>query len=269
MPELPDVENYCRYLKRHGLHKKIEGVAVNAPRILKGVSGPGLERALKGRTLERARRHGKHLLAAVDDGHWLAFHFGMTGRFEHFREGEDDPAYDRLRLDFAGGEHLAYVNKRMLGRVELVGDAGDFVRGKKLGPDAAAVDEPTFRERLRGKRGAIKSALMDQSLFAGIGNVYSDEILYHSKVHPRTNVAALDDAAVKQLYRAMRRVLDLAVKRGAGTEDVARQVPKTWLLPHRRRDATCPRCGGQIATLKVQGRTAYICPRCQREQKRR
>ncbi|MEX2494828.1 MAG: DNA-formamidopyrimidine glycosylase family protein [Woeseia sp.] len=269
MPELPDVENYCRYLQRHGLHKRIEGVTVDAPRILKGISGPGLERALKGHTLERARRHGKHLLAAIDDGHWLAFHFGMTGRLQHFNKDEDDPPYDRLRFDFAGDEHLAYVNKRMLGRVELVEDADDFIRSKKLGPDAASVDEPTYRDRLRAKRGAIKAALMDQSLFAGIGNVYSDEILYHAKIHPRTNIAALDDSTVKQLYRATRRVLDMAVKRGAGTEDVARRVPKTWLLPHRKRGAPCPRCGGKIATLKVQGRTAYLCPSCQGERKRR
>jgi formamidopyrimidine-DNA glycosylase len=269
MPELPDVENYRRYLQRHGLHKKIEGVTVGAAGILKGVSGTGLARMLKGRTLERARRHGKHLLAAVDDGRWLAFHFGMTGRFEHFRDGDEEPPYDRLRFDFAGGEHLAYVNPRKLGRVELVDDADDFIHSKKLGPDAASVDEKTFRERLRTKRGAVKAALMDQSLFAGIGNVYSDEILYQAKIHPRTGVAALDDATVKGLYRAMRRVLDTAVKKGAGAEDLEQRVPKTWLLPRRKRGADCPRCGGKIATVKLQSRTAYLCPRCQRELKSR
>lgn len=269
MPELPDVENYCRYLQRHSLHKKIKGVTVGAPRILKGISGRDLGRALKGHSLDSARRHGKHLLAAVDDGRWLAFHFGMTGRFEHFREGQEDPPYVRLRFDFAGGEHLAYVNKRMLGRVELVDDADDFIRGKKLGPDAASVDEETFRERLGSKRGAAKAALMDQGLFAGIGNIYSDEILYHAKIHPRTDVAALDDATVKRLCRAMRHVLDTAVKKGAGAEDVERRVPKSWLLPRRKRGADCPRCAGKIATLKMQSRTAYFCPRCQSEPKGR
>jgi len=72
MPELPDVENYCRYLERHGLHKKIEGVAVAAPKILKGASPEGLARTLKGRTLAGAHHHGKHLFAEVDDGRWLA-----------------------------------------------------------------------------------------------------------------------------------------------------------------------------------------------------
>lgn len=264
MPELPDVENYCQYLKRHGLHKKIEGVTVAAPKILEGTTPQRLARALEGRTLVRARRHGKHLFAEIDDGRWLAFHFGMTGRLEHFKDGERDPDYDRLRLDFTDGEHLTYVNARMLGRVQLIDDVDAFIRSKKLGPDAVSVDEKTFRERLREKRGAIKPALMDQTLFAGIGNIYSDEILFQAKIHPRTAISDLDDESLRQLYRTMRRVLETAVAKGAGAEDVERRVPKGWLLPRRRRGGECPRCGGKIGTLKMQTRTAYFCPSCQR-----
>lgn len=263
MPELPDVENYGRYLERHGLHKRIDGVAVGSAKILRGISGRELGRMLEGHSLERTRRHGKHLLAAVDDGRWLAFHFGMTGRFAHFREGEPDPEHDRLRFDFSGGEHLAFVNQRLFGRVELVADAEGFIRGKKLGPDALAVDERTFRERLHAKRGAVKSALMDQSLLAGIGNVYSDEILYHANVHPGTPASKLGDRESRRVYRQMKRVLQMAVDKGAGTENVERRVPRTWLLPHRKRGADCPRCGGKVATLKMQSRTAYFCPGCQ------
>src|SRR5690606_30249929 len=237
-------------------HKKIEGVSVAAPKILKGASPRSLARALKGRTPARARRHGKHLFAEIDDGRWLAFHFGMTGRREHFKDGEKDPDYDRWRFDFTDGEHLAYVNARMLGGVQLIDDADAFIRSKKLGPDAAGVDEKTFRERVREKRGAIKPALMDQTLFAGIGNIYSDEILFQAKIHPRTAIS--DDKSMKQLYRTMRRVLETGVAKGAGAEDVERRVPKSWLLPHRRRGGECPRCGGKIATLKMQTRTAYF-----------
>lgn len=263
MPELPDVENFTRYLKRHGLDKRIEAVAVTAPRILKGVSAEALQRALKGRKLESAQRHGKHLLAAVDDGHWLAFHFGLTGRLEHFESDAADPEHDRLRLDFTGGEHLAFVNQRLLGAVEWTEDADEFIRAKKLGPDALALTERRFHDALRTKRGTVKAALMDQSLVAGIGNIYSDEILYHARLHPRTPTGDLDDKALRRLYRQMRRVLRMAVDKGAGTEDVERRVPRTWLLPRRRKGADCPRCGGKIAALKVQSRTTYFCPRCQ------
>lgn len=263
MPELPDVENFSRFLKRHGMHKRIDAVSVSAPRILKGVSAASLRRALKGRSLKSARRHGKHLLAALDDGHWLAFHFGMTGRFVHFRDGEEDPEHDRLRLDFAGGEHLAFVNQRLLGRVEWVADADRFIRDRKLGPDALALDAAAFRDRLRSKRGAVKATLMDQSLLAGIGNVYSDEILYQARLHPKTPIADLDDRTIDRLHRVMRRVLRTAVDKGAGAEDVERRVPRTWLLPHRRAGERCPRCGGRIAALKLQSRHAYFCPGCQ------
>jgi formamidopyrimidine-DNA glycosylase len=263
MPELPDVENYCRYLKRHGLHKKVEGVTVNSAKILKGVSGAELARRLKGHSLESARRHGKHLLAEVDEGHYLAFHFGLTGRFAHFTDGEEDPRHDRLRLDFPRGEHLAFVNQRLFGRVEWVDDAEEFIRGRQLGPDALSLDEKSFRERISAKRGALKSALMDQSVLAGIGNIYSDEILFHAKLHPKVSPADLDDKALRRLYREMRRVLETAVEKGAGAEDFERRLPRTWLLPHREKGADCPRCDGKIATLKVQSRTAYYCPSCQ------
>lgn len=263
MPELPDVENYRRFLQRHALHKRIDGVKVESAKILKDVSAPKLARALKGREFESTRRHGKHLLASLDGGGWLAFHFGMTGRFERFRDGEEDPKHDRLRLDFAGGEHLAFINRRLLGRVELADDADDFVRGRSLGPDALSLDERGFAERLSAKRRAVKSALMDQSVLAGIGNVYSDEILYHAGLHPKTSTGDLDRRTLKRLHRTMRRVLETAVEKGAGSEDVERRVPRSWLLPRRRDGADCPRCGGRIEALKMQGRTAYLCPRCQ------
>ncbi len=264
MPELPDVENFGRFLQQRGLHKKILGVTVSSAKVLAGVSGPALARRLEGHALESVRRHGKHLLAATDDGHYLAFHFGMTGRFAQFKDGEEDPKHDRLRLDFPHGEHLAFLNQRLFGRVEWVEDADEFIRRRKLGPDALAVDEKTFRERIGAKRGALKAVLMDQSVLAGIGNVYSDEILYHAKLHPKLTVADLDDKRAKRLFRQMRRVLEKAVEKGAGAEDLEKRVPRTWLLAHRAEGAACPLCDGKIATLKIGSRTAYYCPTCQR-----
>lgn len=265
MPELPDVENYRRFLERHGLHKKVEGVKVGSAKILAGISVSALRRKLEGHALESTRRHGKHLFAAVDEGHHLAFHFGLTGRFAHFEDGEQDPKHDRLRLDFARGAHLAFVNQRLFGRVEWVDDPDAFIRARKLGPDALAIDGKTFRARLGAKRGALKPVLMDQSVLAGIGNLYSDEILYQARLHPRTPATGLGRETLERLYRTMRRVLETAVAKGAGAEDLERRVPRGWLLPHREQGAKCPRCRGKIATLKVQSRTAYFCPACQPE----
>lgn len=263
MPELPDVENFRRYLSDHGLHRKIADVTLGSAKVLDHISGKALTAALTGRRLEDTRRHGKHLLVRRDDGQWLHFHFGMTGFFAAFDDVKDDPKHDRLRFDFSDGGHLAYVNQRLLGRVGLAPDPAAFIREKGLGPDALEIDRDSFIRAFRDKRGQLKSALMDQSLLAGIGNVYSDEILYDAKRHPKTPVPDLDDDALETLFKAMRRILEMAIARGAGSEDVEQKVPDTWLLPHRQEGETCRRCGGTIRAIKIQSRTAYYCPTCQ------
>lgn len=263
MPELPDVEIYKRYLDATALHKTITAIEVGSAAILRATSGRMLAQALRGRSMERTWRHGKHLLAALDDGRWLTLHFGMTGRLKYFKDLKDDPAYDRLRFDFANGYHLAYESRRLLGEVGLIEDPGAFLAARRLGPDAMALDRARFLERMRGRRGQVKSALMDQHFLAGIGNVYSDEILFRARLHPKTPVQHLDDAQRSDLYRAMREVLQTAIDRGAGRDGLADRLPPSYLLPHRERGAACPRCGGEIRTLSCAGRTAYYCPRCQ------
>jgi formamidopyrimidine-DNA glycosylase len=265
MPELPDVENYARYLRRTALHKRIRGVEIGNPRIVSGSSGAQLARTLTGRRLEDTRRHGKHLLVALDSNGWLAMHFGMTGRLSYFENPEDDPKHDRLRLDFDDGHHLALVDQRMLGGAQLTDDADAFIAGHELGPDALdpTLDRQAFAERLTDRKGQVKAALMDQSLVVGIGNVYSDEILFQARLHPKTRVQDLSDEQVSALFQAMRRVLEVAIDSGAGAEDMTERLPEGYLLPHRRQGARCPRCGGEIQALKLSGRTAYLCPRCQ------
>jgi formamidopyrimidine-DNA glycosylase len=98
---------------------------------------------------------------------------------------------------------------------------------------------------------------------AGIGNIYADEILFQARLHPTTRADALDDADIARLFRAAKEVLTTAVKAGAGAEIETDRLPKNYLLRHREEGGTCPRCGGKIETLKIGGRTSYVCPRCQ------
>ncbi|MEJ2433310.1 MAG: bifunctional DNA-formamidopyrimidine glycosylase/DNA-(apurinic or apyrimidinic site) lyase [Pseudolabrys sp.] len=266
MPELPDVENFKRTLDRTARNKKIAHVEVRAGKILQGVSARKLARALTGRKLTRSRRHGKHLFARIGNGPWLALHFGMTGYFADFKKLEDDPAHDRLRLDFNNGTHFAFVNQRKFGKLHLVDAPDDLIGEEKLGPDALdkKLTLKKFRALLGDRRGAIKAALMDQNLIAGIGNVYSDEILFQARLHPQTQVEDLDDTQVGNLYRVMRRVLQTAIKKGAGSEQLFERAPASYLLRHRESGAKCPRCGGKVKTMKAGGRTAYYCPKCQK-----
>ncbi len=187
MPELPDVELFKRYLDRTSLRQTIQRVQVNDARILGDLPVERFAAALAGNRLEASRRHGKHLLVRLARSGWLTLHFGMTGGLSYFENLADDPPYDRIRLDFEGGRHLAYTNRRMLGRVGLADDADRFIEAEELGPDALdpAFDEAAFAAALAGRRRDVKSVLMDQALLAGIGNIYADEILFQARLHPK------------------------------------------------------------------------------------
>lgn len=259
MPELPDVETFKRYMDSTSLHKAIEAVQVRSAKILENVSSRKLQASLRGRQFESTRRHGKYLMAQIDDGSWLTFHFGMTGRFKYFKDMENEPDHSRLRIRFKSGFHLAYDCQRQLGRVGLVEDAETLVQDKGLGPDAITVDLPAFKERLQRARGSVKSALMNQRLIAGIGNIYSDEILFQAGLHPRTKVNHLDERELRRVFRTMKRVLRTAVDRQADP----RRLPRSYLIPRRGRSAECPHCAGELESIKVSGRTAYYCPGCQ------
>jgi formamidopyrimidine-DNA glycosylase len=265
MPELPDVELYKRYLDAHALRQTIERVAVNDARILGDLPARAFVARLTGNRFEESRRHGKHLLVRLHRDGWLTLHFGMTGNLVCFRDEADDPPYDRVRFDFKGGRHLAYVNRRMLGRVGLAADADQFIQAEELGPDAldATFDLTAFARAIEGRRRDVKSVLMDQALIAGVGNIYADEILFQARLHPQTPVSALDQQQRALLFRQIKQVLQAAIKCGAGAEQFLEHLPDDYLLPHRDRGGKCPRCGGPIATLKAAGRTSYYCPRCQ------
>jgi formamidopyrimidine-DNA glycosylase len=264
MPELPDVELYKRHLDEHALGRTIEGVAVNDARILGDLPAETFVARLRGNRFEDSRRHGKHLLVRLQRAGWLTMHFGMTGGLIYFRDRADDPPYDRVRFDFEGGGHLAYVNRRMLGRVGLADDAEKFIQTEELGPDALdpAFDLQAFDRAIAARRRDVKSVLMDQTLIAGIGNIYADE-MFQARLHPKTPVTSLDDRQRAELFAQIKAVLHTAIECGAGAEQFLDRLPHDYLLPHRDKGGKCPRCGAAMATLKSGGRTSYFCPRCQ------
>lgn len=263
MPELPDVEVFKRYVDSTSLHQKIASVEVKSGKILGGVSARKLQGALQGRAFESTRRHGKNLFVALDDGGWLLMHFGMTGDLKYFKDMDQDPPHDRLLISFENLYHLAFDDSRMFGKVDLVEDPEAFVREKKLGPDPLALDAPSFRERFEGRRGGVKAALMNQKVVAGIGNIYSDEILFQARLHPLKRVERLDSEALDGLHKETHRVLTSAIERGAHPNE----LPDFFLLSHRREGEECPRGNGEIRKIEAAGRTAYYCPACQPEER--
>jgi formamidopyrimidine-DNA glycosylase len=261
MPELPDLEVARRYVNATSLHQTIRSVEVRNEKILGEASAHELGGALEGQSFDSTRRHGKNLFLGLDDGGWMYVHFGMTGSLLYFEDLAKDPSHDRFLISFENGFHLALDDARMFGKVDLVEDPEAFIRNKKLGPDPLALDAATFRERFEGRRGGVKAALMNQQVVAGIGNIYSDEILFQLRVHPRTDVRRLAGATLEEMHRQTLRVLERAIERGADPDE----LPEPFLLSHRSEGEECPRGNGEIQKITAAGRTAYYCPACQPE----
>src|SRR5437764_4237977 len=260
MPELPDVETLRRYLNATSLHQRIIGVDVGSAYILKGVSARELVRRLKGRCFESSRRHGKHLFVRADGDLWLRLHFGMTGSLQYFKREERAPRHTRVLFAFANGHRLAFEDQRKFGEVGLLKNIDEFLKKRGLGPDALDITFSQLREIFGKHRSAVKTILLNQKLIAGIGNIYADEILFRARIHPATQVSALKEKTVAKLFRAARDILKKAIDAKADMD----RMPKSWLLPHRGRGGKCPRCGRELKSATIGGRTAWFCTHCQR-----
>jgi formamidopyrimidine-DNA glycosylase len=261
VPELPEVETFTRYFARHALDQTIERVEVRDERILT-LRRDTFVRKLKGQQFQSVRRHGKHLFAEAKPSLWLHLHFGMSGDLEYYRDASDEPRFARVIFSFDNGAKLAFEDMRLFGLAELLDSPDAFIEAKGLGPDPL---DPAFTFRrfdalLLKRKGAIKSLLMTQEILAGLGNLYVDETLFATSIHPRRTVDALTPAERKAIFTAIRRILQDAIRRNARGADWA---PKS-LTKHREEGARCPRCGGSIQRTVVFGRTTYFCANHQR-----
>lgn len=267
MPELPDVEIFRRLVHDRCRGRRIRAITISDADVLQGISAEALARRIKGEQLVASRRYGKYLFILLNRVGALAMHFGTNGSLEIRTGGEADPAYVRLMLHFDQGERLAYINPRRIGRVSLCESVEAFVASAHLGPDAldSAFDRGALMAMLGASQRTAKSVLMDQTMIAGIGNIYSDEILFQAGLRPTARANQLTRGKVSKLFDAMRETLETAIRCGAGAEQAMENWPKEFLLPHRRKGGHCPRCGGNLVAIKEGGRTSYYCPHCQGE----
>lgn len=262
MPELPEVEIRRRYLDATVLHRPIRAVDLRSPRLLRDsdVHPRQLPGALRGDRLQETRRHGKYLFARLDGHGWLVLHLGMTGDLAAFERPDHEPEHTRLLLTFDDGSHLAFQDQRKLGRVDLTEDVEGFVERRGLGPDALGLERSAFERATAGRRAAVKPLLLNQSVIAGIGNLYADEICFQAELWPGTPFDRLEQDERTRLLRVIRHVLGTAVDR-RGDPD---WLPRSWLLPRRREGEACPRGNGEVERIEVAGRGTFVCRSCQR-----
>ena len=260
MPELPEVERAARQLTRAALGKSIASVRAIHPALKRKLS-PSRARAAKGKRIESIERRGKHQLIHLDSGDTLVVHFRMNGDWEIGTTADALDRFTRAVIELGDGTRISLVDRRALSSITL--DKKGKSSLPQLGLEASdpSLDANYLRSALSRKKIAIKPALMDQSVIAGLGNIYAAEALWEAEMDPRKPAAKASLPKLAKLVDAIRLVLS-PKKRLPGRYTDPRGASR--FAVYDRAGQICRRCGGTIKRIVQGGRSTYFCPKCQR-----
>lgn len=268
MPEIPDLEAIRHYLMPRVAGRTIERTYAPIPWIVR--TGAEHLGSLQGHQFGEIHRLGKFLLFFIDDGRILLINPMLTGRFHWVEADAKKPGMLGVVLGFEDGHELRYSDQRRMGRWYLVAGEGEVAsvpQMEKLGPDVMSLDEDQFVALMKKRRGQVKSSITNQEVFAGIGNAYSDEILWAAGIHPHRKGSTLAEEDWRRLFGAVRSVLEESIEivdatvqeEGLGRKEEWRQHLKV----HRRGGEPCPRCGNDIKGQTRGGSETNYCVTCQ------
>jgi formamidopyrimidine-DNA glycosylase len=268
MPELPDLEAIRGFLNQRIVGKVVQRADVLIPVVIRVPRDDYIAR-ITGVTLGEVTRFGKFLFFSLSSGEVMVINPMLTGRFAYVERKVRKPAKTCFVFALDDDHDLRYADARLMGRVYLVKpeDVASLPQLGDSGPDVLdpALTEAAFAERLRRHNGMIKSILTNHKFVAGIGNAYSDEILWEARIHPYRKRTAITDEEVAGLYRAVHAVLDWATPIVA--EKLGESLDYTeWrehLRVHRRGGQPCPRCGATISEITAGQRVTSFCRHCQ------
>lgn len=259
MPELPEVETFKQYLDSTSLHQVIKVISVSDPRILE-LDEAEFKKALLQEQFESSERIGKNLFVKTGKIYVL-FHFGMTGDMFYSDDLKDEPSHSRVIFSFDNGHYLFYISQRLFGKLNIITDLKAYIKDKKLGPDALNMTKEEFKTAIKRRSGNAKTVLMNQEVISGIGNIYSDEILFQTGIHPKTKFNTLSEEQLSYLFENIKKVL----KYGIQEKGILENYSKTYLIPHRDKGGICPKCKRSIERIAINGRHGFFCPHCQPE----
>ncbi|MGF1535658.1 MAG: DNA-formamidopyrimidine glycosylase [Elainellaceae cyanobacterium] len=279
MPELPEVETVRRGLNRVTLNQRVTGGEVLLPRTIAYPTAAEFVSSLTGCHFVQWQRRGKYLLVelAQEDGSkgWLGVHLRMTGQLLWVDPAKPLTAHCRVRLFFASGRELRFVDQRTFGQMWRVfphqTPAAVITGLQRLGPEPLS-DEFSLdylKAALHRRRRPVKNALLDQKLIAGIGNIYADEALFLSHIQPLTSCDRLTPDQFTQLHQQIIAVLTSSIGAGGTTFSDFRDIhgvngnygQVAWVYGREGED--CRVCGSPIHRLKLAGRSTFFCDRCQ------
>lgn len=261
MPELPDVEVFRRYFDKTSLNKEITGINILDKKTLADVEPAYFKTKLLGNKFKSSLRHGKYLLCLLSEKESVIMHFGMTGYLTYYKNEDEASKHIRLAFTFEDNSNLGFDCARRFGRVTYSDDYNNFIQKKDLGidPISSKLSLKQFQDLIDGKTSNIKVFLMDQSILAGIGNIYSDEILFQTNISPKRNVDSITEEETKLLFKSMKKILSDGIK---FTEKD--KFPDDYLLNYRKEGKDCPVCSGKIKFSTIGGRSSYYCSKHQK-----
>jgi len=279
MPELPEVETIRRDLNRKVKDKEIKFVTVNTPKIVKEPPISEFCTQIEGKVFKNINRRGKYLVIELDSGKKLVIHLGMTGLLIYpFNEDSKkiiNVKHNHLVFTFIDGTKLIFNDVRKFGKIYLVSNLNKIEGMAKLGLDPL---DDCFKEEIfvqilnKKKKSKIKSFLMSQEFIAGLGNIYVNEVLYRANIHPLRKISSLHKEEIGNLYQQIKLVLNKAIKSGGSTvadeaylnTDGEKGKFAEKLQVYARKGEPCIKCGHSIDVVRIEGRSSFICPQCQK-----
>lgn len=278
VPELPEVEITARGLREPLVGRRVTDISgVDWPRMLPNATAEQMAAALAGRAVTAVDRRGKYLLLHFDDGWSVAVHRKMSGNV--LLQAADTPLarHTHLVLHFSDALDLRLVDARKFGRVYVFGSPSELEAflHVRLGPEPlTGLDAQVLAAQLGSRRRAIKTLLLDQTIVAGVGNLYADEALWEARIHPTRGADSLSQGELRRLAAAIKRVLESGIER-RGTSfstyldaDGAPGTNQEFLNVYGRAALPCPRCGTAVSRIRLGARSSHFCARCQRPRSR-
>jgi len=270
MPELPEVQTIAAQLDKELSGLKLASFLCFSEKVCQP-SPRRIKQELEGKRLHTVSRMGK--MVVFDFGRYsLLIHLKLTGRLLLAHCETSKLRWERVRADFEADHSLRFDDMRLFGFVKLVTTEKLTDLRNELGPDALRITPHIFYDRLRGRRIAIKKALMDQKIISGVGNIYANEALFKARIHPERQAKSLTFQDSERLLRSLKEVLKKGiVSKGATLADeMYRDIYNRkgqygqYVLVYDRLGQDCPNhCGGKVQKIKLGGRGTYFCPRCQ------
>jgi formamidopyrimidine-DNA glycosylase len=281
MPELPEVETVARGLQLAVAGRRILSVTLGKTDFIDNPQD--LERELPGREIRSVERYGKFMLlrlqrsgagtsesGEIESETALLVHLGMTGMLMPVLADEPHKKHTHVFMVLDDGRELRYIDPRRFGRMAYLAGEVLVEELKRFGADPLEVDREEFIKRIRSRKSRIKALLLNQEVLRGVGNIYADESLWRSKIHPASMASKLTPKQVAELYRALQAILQRAIAmRGSSISDFvdAKGEPGEYQQHHRvygREGKPCFRCKTPIRRIIVAGRSSHFCPFCQK-----